>query len=174
MPYVTIRYERTKLYEEVWAEAVTTVAKRYGISDVARRTICKQLAVPLPPLGYWARVAARRKPPTPPLPNHSGAAEIVRERFVSDEAVEPDPELGQTQNAPRNSNTSSYCERSCEEGAVFDSRALFRRCTASNPFNSACGRELSHSITSGRSHPTENSLPICLGFGNEGSRRIRS
>jgi hypothetical protein len=28
MPYVTFRYERAKLYEEVWAEAVTTVAKR--------------------------------------------------------------------------------------------------------------------------------------------------
>lgn len=64
MPYVTLRYERGKLYEEVWAEAVTTGAKRYGISDVALRKICKKLAVPLPPLGYWARVAAGRKSPT--------------------------------------------------------------------------------------------------------------
>ena len=68
MPHVTLRYERVKLYEEVWAEAVTTVAKRYGISDVALRKICKKLAVPVPPLGYWARVAAGRKPPTPLLP----------------------------------------------------------------------------------------------------------
>jgi hypothetical protein len=29
-------------------------------------------------------------------------------------------------------------------------------------------------MTSLRSQPTENSLPICLGFGNKGSRRIRS
>jgi len=36
-----------KLYEEVWAEPVTTVAKRYGISDVALRKICRRLAVPL-------------------------------------------------------------------------------------------------------------------------------
>jgi len=92
MPYVTLRYERAKLYEEVWAEAVTTVAKRYGISDVALRKICKQLAVPLPPLGYWARVAAGRKPPTPPLPKYSGPAEIVRQRYVSDVPTEPDPE----------------------------------------------------------------------------------
>lgn len=91
MPYVTLRYERAKLYEEVWAEAVTTVAKRYGISDVALRKICRKLAVPLPPLGYWARVAAGRKPPTPPLPRYSGPAEIVTERYVSDEPVEPDP-----------------------------------------------------------------------------------
>lgn len=92
MPYVTFRYERAKLYEEVWAEAVTTVAKRYGISDVALRKTCRQLAVPLPPLGYWAKIAAGKKPPTPPLPRYSGPTEIVRQRYVSDEPVEPDPE----------------------------------------------------------------------------------
>ena len=48
MPFATIRYERTKLYEEIRAEAVTTIAKRYGVSDVALRKICKELAVPLP------------------------------------------------------------------------------------------------------------------------------
>jgi hypothetical protein len=92
MPYVTLRYERAKLYEEVWAEAVTTVAKRYGISAVALRKICRQLAVPLPPLGYWAKIAAGRKLPRPPLPRYSGPTEIVRQRYVSDEPVEPDPE----------------------------------------------------------------------------------
>ena len=92
MPHVTLRYERAKLYEEVWTEPVTIVAKRYGISDVALRKICKKLAVPLPPLGYWARVAAGKKLPTPPLPKYSGPAEIVRQRYVSDEPVEPDPE----------------------------------------------------------------------------------
>ena len=92
MPYVTLRYERAKLYEEVWIEAVTTVAKRYGISDVALRKICRKLAVPLPPLGYWAKIAAGKKLPTPSLPKYSGPAEIVRQRYVSDEPVEPDPE----------------------------------------------------------------------------------
>ena len=92
MPYVTLRYERVKLYEEVWIEAVTTVAKRYGISDVALRKICRKLAIPLPPLGYWAKIAAGKKLPTPPLPKYSGPAEIVRQRYVSDEPVEPDPE----------------------------------------------------------------------------------
>ena len=74
MPYVTLRYERAKLYEEVevWAEAVTKVAKRYGISDVALRKICRKLAVPLPPLGYWAKLAAGKKLPTPRLSTHSG------------------------------------------------------------------------------------------------------
>ena len=80
MPYVTLRYERAKLYQEVWIEAVTTVAKRYGISDVALRKICRKLAVPLPPLGYWAKLAAGKKLLTPPLPTYAGPAEIVRQR----------------------------------------------------------------------------------------------
>ena len=92
MPYVTLRYERAKLYQEVWIEAVTTVAKRYGISDVALRKICRKLAVPLPPLGYWAKLAAGKKLPAPPLPTYSGPAEIVRHRYSSDEPIEPDPE----------------------------------------------------------------------------------
>src|SRR5258706_1079613 len=92
MPYVTLRYERAKLYEEVGKEAVTTVAKRYGISDVALRKICRKLAVPLPPLGYWAKIAAGKKLSTPSLPKYSGPMEIVRQRYVSDEPVEPDPE----------------------------------------------------------------------------------
>jgi len=81
MPYVILRYERVKLNQEVWTEAVTIVAKRYGISDVALRKICKKLAVPLPPLGHWARVSAGKKLPTPPLPKHSGPAEIVRQKL---------------------------------------------------------------------------------------------
>jgi hypothetical protein len=48
MPHVTIRYERGKLYEEVWAAPATKVAKTYGVSDVAPRKICKKLTVPLP------------------------------------------------------------------------------------------------------------------------------
>ena len=57
MSYITIGYEREKLYEEVWAEPVSTVAKRYGVSDVALRKTCQKLAVPLPARGHWARVS---------------------------------------------------------------------------------------------------------------------
>ena len=92
MPYVTASYERTKLYEEVWADPVTKVAKSYGISDVALNKICKKLAVPTPPPGYWARVVAGKKIPRPLLPAFSGATEISRQRLVNAEPTEPDPE----------------------------------------------------------------------------------
>lgn len=38
----TITYRRAELYEQVWAEPVRVVAKRYGVSDVALGTICRK------------------------------------------------------------------------------------------------------------------------------------
>jgi hypothetical protein len=33
MAWETIRYEREKLYQEVWAEPMSAVATRYGVSS---------------------------------------------------------------------------------------------------------------------------------------------
>jgi hypothetical protein len=49
-------FHREALYEEVWSTPVTKVAKMHGLSDVGLRKICKKLAVPLPPAGYWSKV----------------------------------------------------------------------------------------------------------------------
>jgi len=70
-------YEREKLYKEVWAEPMTTVAKRYGISDVALRKHCKKLEIPLPQNGHWAKVKARHNIKVPPLPKSKGPDKIV-------------------------------------------------------------------------------------------------
>lgn len=61
-------YEREKLYEEVWAEPVRTVAARYGVSDVALAKTCRRLDVPLPGRGYWAKLRAGNAPARPALP----------------------------------------------------------------------------------------------------------
>jgi hypothetical protein len=73
------RYDRVALYEQVWAQPVQDVAKAYGISGVRLGKVCRTLEVPVPPLGYWARVRSGctvRKPPLPKLnghePSHSG------------------------------------------------------------------------------------------------------
>jgi hypothetical protein len=60
------RYNRQRLYEEVWAEPAHLVAKRYGVSDAAIAKGCKALGIPKPPRGYWAKKAAGRKVPAPP------------------------------------------------------------------------------------------------------------
>ena len=62
------KYDREKLYKEVWADPVTEVAKRYQMSDVNLRKICKKLDVPLPPAGYWAKLRAGKEVSKPALP----------------------------------------------------------------------------------------------------------
>ena len=57
-----IAYDRDALYEEVWAEPVRTVARRYGVSGVYLAKICRKLSVPLPPRGYWAKIRAGKSP----------------------------------------------------------------------------------------------------------------
>jgi len=89
MSHTTTVFERDVLYREVWVEPVRTVAKRYRVSDVALRKICRRLGVPVPPLGYWARIAAGQKPRVTPLPvRHEGETRYVRDVFVDTEAGE--------------------------------------------------------------------------------------
>lgn len=73
--YVVAHNDRERLYEEVWSEATQVVARRYGISDVALTKVCKQLQIPEPPRGYWAKKQAglrvTRRPKLPTLPRSS-------------------------------------------------------------------------------------------------------
>lgn len=68
-------YNREKLYQEVWAKPAIKVAAQYGVSNVAIRKICNSLNVPLPPIGYWAKLRAGQKLPKTPLPAAKGVTE---------------------------------------------------------------------------------------------------
>ena len=68
MPRNYITLPRSALYELVWTKPVTELAKEFGISDVALAKRCRSIKIPLPPRGYWARVAAGQKPRRPALP----------------------------------------------------------------------------------------------------------
>lgn len=56
-----ISVSRDQLHKEIWAEPMTTVAGRYGISDVALGKICLKHRIPTPPRGYWAKLVAGKK-----------------------------------------------------------------------------------------------------------------
>ncbi|MFV8781890.1 hypothetical protein ACNKU7_05655 [Microbulbifer sp. SA54] len=58
---------REELFALVWDRPSKEVARELGISDVALGKLCKRLQVPKPPRGYWAKIAAGRKPRKPPL-----------------------------------------------------------------------------------------------------------
>ncbi len=89
MGWQETRFERDRLYAEVWAEPVRTVADRYGLSDVGLRKICHKLGVPTPPLGYWARVDAGKAPRVAPLrANYQGITVHVRRQYVDETAPE--------------------------------------------------------------------------------------
>lgn len=72
-------YDRNKLYDEVWNEAVDKVAKRYGVSGVALAKTCRKLKVPLPGRGYWAKHKVGKAPKRPPLPSMKDPPRIYRQ-----------------------------------------------------------------------------------------------
>jgi len=52
------RISREDLYELIWSEPTTTLAARFGLSDVGLAKVCRRSDIPAPPRGYWAKVAA--------------------------------------------------------------------------------------------------------------------
>ncbi len=89
MGYTKTRFERATLYEEVWTDPVVQVARRYLMSDVGLRKICRKLGVPLPPLGYWRKVETGRMPARAPLPRHTGPDFLESVRQTDDSPPPP-------------------------------------------------------------------------------------
>ena len=74
---------REALYNEVWSEPVTIVAKRHGMSDNALRKHCKKFGIPLPVVGYWAKLKAGKQVSRPALPKVTGEIRNhVRNYFI--------------------------------------------------------------------------------------------
>jgi len=52
---------REALYERVWAEPMSILAPKLGLSDVGLKKTCTRLRVPTPPRGYWAKLASGQR-----------------------------------------------------------------------------------------------------------------
>ena len=62
----------------VWKEPLTTLSKKYDISDNGIRKKCLKLKIPLPNAGYWAKVKFGKKlPPKMPLKDFKGEQTIT-------------------------------------------------------------------------------------------------
>jgi len=108
MTWQKTTFERQKLFDEVWATPVTKLAKEYGLSDVGLRKICVSLDVPLPPRGYWAKLAASKTIPKPALHkttrlttyervmNVADVDEVLEERVAKALNSTPDAENSET------------------------------------------------------------------------------
>lgn len=75
-PGLSAPVDREKLYEEVWAEPMLTVAARYGVSSSFMARVCERLNVPRPPRGYWVQLKVGRPPKRPALPTAQPGDEL--------------------------------------------------------------------------------------------------
>jgi len=47
---------RKELYDLVWTEPLSKLAKKYKISDNGLRKICKRMNIPIPAMGHWQKI----------------------------------------------------------------------------------------------------------------------
>lgn len=64
----TTTLTRKELYERVWRQPMSGVARELSLSSNGLSKICDRLLIPYPGRGYWAKASAGRAPETPPLP----------------------------------------------------------------------------------------------------------
>lgn len=69
-------FTREEFYELVWTKPVTQLAKEFALSDVALHKICRKHAIPNPPPGWWAKLAAGKPVSRTPLPEVQGKAAV--------------------------------------------------------------------------------------------------
>jgi hypothetical protein len=62
------RLSRQKLYDQMWSRPAISLAKEFGISGRGLGKICSRFEIPVPPRGYWAKLAAGKHVTRIPLP----------------------------------------------------------------------------------------------------------
>lgn len=61
-------FTRQELYDLVWSQPRTALAKQLGVSDVWIGKQCRAARIPMPPAGHWARAQHGKVTIKPPLP----------------------------------------------------------------------------------------------------------
>ena len=84
-----VNVAREALYKEVWAEPMTTVAKRYDVSSNYLARICERLDIPRPPRGYWQQRAAGMAVDVVPLPEPQPGDDVEWARDGARPAIAP-------------------------------------------------------------------------------------
>lgn len=74
--YPEMAITREQLYEQVWAEPMTKVAARHGVSATFLARVCERLNVPRPVIRYWTKLNVGKAPQRPGLPEAEPAAEL--------------------------------------------------------------------------------------------------
>ena len=103
--------QRHALYEQVWAQPMTKVAKEYGISNVALAKICKKLNVPCPWRGYWRRKETGKSVKPLSLPPNSDPTKQVA---TIHRTIRPEAVVQMSEDALQRINTEQTAEQKIE------------------------------------------------------------
>jgi hypothetical protein len=87
-----MKITREELYRMVWAEPMTSVCKKYGLSDNGLRKHCKAMNIPTPPAGYWSRLQNGKNPEIIPLPKQSENSKLTTELNETEVELNPPPD----------------------------------------------------------------------------------
>jgi hypothetical protein len=80
-----VRLTREELYEKMWSRPAISLAQEFGISGRGLGKICIRFGIPVPPRGYWAKLAAGEHVTRIPLPT-------AKSDVPSEILIQPSPE----------------------------------------------------------------------------------
>lgn len=90
---------REVLYDQIWKVPISRLASTYGVSGSYLARICRELRIPTPSRGYWARLRAGKNPPMDALPPlEAGDATMwlrsgTSARYIDNMPVPPSPRM---------------------------------------------------------------------------------
>jgi hypothetical protein len=116
---------REALYALVWSEPMLKVAARYDVSSSYMARVCSLMNVPRPERGYWAMLAAGKKPLIPPLPDPQPGNQMTWSRGGQDISIErslPRPPSG-----TRKRRLKPKAERPSQHPLVCGVKGLFEK-----------------------------------------------
>lgn len=83
-----VKLTRRELYDMVWKEPMSTISKKFNITDTGLRKACKRMNIPTPIAGYWAKLQFGKPVFQENLPVDYGGIEIVELEQIDDKAAE--------------------------------------------------------------------------------------
>jgi len=112
-------FNRQQLHELVWSAPMTTLAKSLSISGVGLAKACRRGDIPVPPRGYWARLAAGQHVARTPLPRRApGATDRVIVGAGRPQLYQPEPPRGHDRDPGGNDRMQP--EEQSPEAPVYD------------------------------------------------------
>jgi hypothetical protein len=68
---------RQELYDLVWKESITSIAKKYALTSRGLKSICENNKIPLPQNGYWSKVKFNKPVVIEKLPEDSSVSQLI-------------------------------------------------------------------------------------------------